>query len=108
MKPNSEPLYAQLEKLSDLSPDALMTRSQLSEKLLLIGIRHAPATLATKAVRGGGPPYRVFGSKPMYRWGDALLWATSRLSALCANTAEARVRQSGSAQPQLRRELKKN
>ena len=35
-----------------------------------------PKTLATKASRGGGPPYRLFGRKPLYRWGDGLDWAS--------------------------------
>jgi hypothetical protein len=47
------------------------------------------ATLATKATRGGGPAYRLFGTKPLYRWGDALAWAQSRLSEPRRTTAEA-------------------
>ena len=29
------------------------------------------ATLATKATRGGGPPFQKFGSRALYRWADA-------------------------------------
>ena len=45
-------------------------------------------TLATKATRGGGPPYQKFGSRALYRWGDALLWAKERLSAPRCSTSE--------------------
>jgi alkylation response protein AidB-like acyl-CoA dehydrogenase len=61
-------------------PDALLTRNQAAAALTEAGLPVAPATLATKATRGGGPPYRLFGRKPLYRWGDALAWAESRLT----------------------------
>jgi len=48
----------------------------------------APATLATMATRGGGPPFHKFGAHVLYRWGDALAWAQSRLSAPRRNTSE--------------------
>jgi hypothetical protein len=45
------------------------------------------ATLATMASRGGGPPYRLFGRVPLYRWGDVLVWAEARLTApRCSTT----------------------
>jgi hypothetical protein len=47
-------------------------------------------TLATKATRGGGPRYRLFGSRPLYGWGDALDWARARLSEPVTNTSQTR------------------
>src|SRR3954471_19185238 len=47
-------------------------------------------TLATKAVRGDGPTYRVFGRTVLYRWADALAWAEGRLSAPRRSTSEVR------------------
>jgi hypothetical protein len=75
-------------------PDALLTRSQTAEALTLDGYPVKPKTLATKATRGGGPPYRLFGKRALYRWGDSLSWAESRLSAPRRSTSEqdARVR----------------
>lgn len=60
--------------------DVLLRRDQTAEALTEAGYPTAPATLATKASRGGGPPYRTFGRWPLYRWGDALAWAEARLS----------------------------
>ena len=72
-----------------LSPDALLRRAELAAALTAYGFPTAPATLATMATRGGGPPFRLFGRIPLYRWGDALTWAEGRLSAPRRSTAEA-------------------
>lgn len=60
--------------------EALLTRSATAENLEKAGFPGSPKTLATKASRGGGPPYRLFGPRPLYRWRDALVWAHSRLT----------------------------
>jgi hypothetical protein len=71
------------------SPDALLRRKATAEALTALGYPVSDKTLATKATRGGGPPYRSFGRTPLYRWGDALSWAESRLSAPRCSTSEA-------------------
>jgi hypothetical protein len=68
--------------------DALLTREQTSEALKESGFPIEPTTLATKASRGGGPPYEKFGPRALYRWGNSLAWAQSRLSAPRRNTSE--------------------
>src|SRR5689334_126415 len=73
------------------SPDALLRRDATAAALTAAGYKTAPGTLATKATRGGGPPYRLFGRIPLYRWGDAVAWAESRLSKPVRNTSEAGV-----------------
>jgi hypothetical protein len=70
-------------------PDALLTRNAVAAALTAAGFPVKAATLATKATRGGSPPYQLFGSRPLYRWGDALEWAKSRLSAPRRSTSEA-------------------
>jgi hypothetical protein len=70
------------------NPDALLTREATSAALKLAGFPVETKTLATKASRGGGPPYRLFGRKPLYRWGDALAWAQARLSPPICSTSE--------------------
>jgi len=70
------------------NPDALLTREQTSEALKEAGYPVEPSTLATKASRGGGPSFHKFGARVLYRWGDALAWARSRLSASRRNTSE--------------------
>lgn len=61
-------------------PNARLRRKMTADALTAKGFPCSPATLATKAVRGGGPPYQLFGRIPLYRWGDALAWAEARLS----------------------------
>jgi hypothetical protein len=70
-------------------PNALLSRDQTAKALTAVGFQTKPKTLATKASRGGGPPYRLFGARALYRWGEALAWAESRLSAPRGSTSEA-------------------
>jgi hypothetical protein len=69
--------------------DALLTRRDAAAALTAAGYPVARATLATRAVRGGGPPFRRFGRVPLYSWGDLLAWAQSRLSPPICSTSEA-------------------
>ncbi len=69
--------------LNDLPPDALLRRRDLAQALTARGFPMTVATLATKVSRPGrwgGPPYQLFGRVPLYRWGDALVWAEGCLS----------------------------
>ena len=70
-------------------PNTLLTRKATAEALNAAGYPVRPATLATKASRGGGPPFRRWGRIPLYRWGDTLEWAQSRLGAPMRSTSEA-------------------
>ncbi len=71
------------------SPEALLTREATAAALTASGFPVKSKTLATKATRGGGPPFMSFCSRVLYRWGDALAWAESRLSAPRRSTSEA-------------------
>jgi len=73
----------------EISAEALLTRDATAAALTASGYPTSPATLATKATRGGGPAFRRFGSRPLYKWGDALRWAQSRLGPLIGSTSEA-------------------
>jgi hypothetical protein len=68
--------------------DTLLTREQAARALTEAGYPVATATLATKATRGGGPPFQLFGRRPLYRWGDSLAWALGRLSPQIGSTSE--------------------
>jgi hypothetical protein len=70
-------------------PEIMLRRRDTAGALNEAGFPITEATLATKATRGGGPPYRLFGRVPLYRWGDALQWAESRLSPPMRSTSEA-------------------
>jgi hypothetical protein len=72
----------------DIGPDTLLRRAELARALSDAGFPTSAATLATKATRGGGPPYRLYGRIPLYRWGDALPWAQSRLSEPRGSTSD--------------------
>jgi len=75
------------------SPDALLRRKANADALKEAGFTISEATLATMAVRGGGPPYRLFGRFPLYRWGDSLAWAQGRLSPPRRSSSEADAQQ---------------
>ena len=70
------------------SPDALLPRNDAAVVLTESGFPISSATLATKACRGGGPPYRLFGRKPLYRVSDLLAWAEGRCSKVVSSTSE--------------------
>lgn len=72
--------------------DDLLDRRNLSCALALhAGRRVAVATLASLATRGGGPPFRLFGRRPLYRWGDAMEWAEQNTKPPRRSTSESDV-----------------
>jgi len=75
--------------MTAIPDDALLTRQALAAALKEAGFPVAEATLATKASRGGGPPYQLFGPKPLYRWGNSIAWARGRLTSPRRSTSEA-------------------
>ncbi len=62
------------------NPEALLTRNAAADALTAAGFPVKSKTLATKACRGGGPPYRLFNGITLYRWGDCLDWAQRSLT----------------------------
>lgn len=73
--------------MTEIHPDALLTRNRTAVVLTAAGYPIATATLRIMATRGGGPVYRKFGRVAVYRWGDALAWAEARLTAPRGNTS---------------------
>jgi hypothetical protein len=72
-------------------PNARLTRERTAEALTAAGFPVSARTLATKATRGGGPPYSLFCGRALYRWGDAIAWAQGLTTAPRRSTAEADV-----------------
>jgi hypothetical protein len=70
------------------NPDALLTRERTADALTAAGYPVRPKTLATKATRGGGPPYSLFSGRALYRWGDSLEWARSQTTPPRRSTSE--------------------
>ena len=68
--------------------DALLTRDTAAAALTEAGFPVKAKTLATKASRGGGPPFQKYGNRPLYIWGSALAWAQSRLGPVVNSTSE--------------------
>jgi hypothetical protein len=69
-------------------PNAILTRDRFAAALNEAGFPITVSTLATKATRGGGPPFQKFGNKPLYQWGPGLAWAKGRLSKSVRSTSE--------------------
>jgi hypothetical protein len=70
------------------NPDVLLTRADAAAALTEVGYPVAKATLATKATRGGGPPYIVFNGRALYKWADLLAWAEASSTVKVASTSE--------------------
>jgi hypothetical protein len=65
-----------------------LTRKQLAAALTKEGFPITAATLATKATKGGGPPYRLFGHRSMYLLSEGIVWAQSRVQSSRAAIAK--------------------
>ena len=74
-----------------IDPDARLTRKRAAEALTEEGYPTREKTLATKASRGGGPPYEIWCGRSMYKWGPLLSWARDELSEPRRSTSEADV-----------------
>ena len=70
------------------NPDALLGREAAANALTAAGYITSSATLATKATRGNGPAYRIFGKRAIYRWGDLIAWAEASTAPLRRSTSE--------------------
>jgi hypothetical protein len=69
-------------------PTARLTRRALAKALTEAGYPIAYGTLQTKASRGGGPPYEIFGRVALHTWGPSLAWAKARTSGPVSNASE--------------------
>jgi hypothetical protein len=70
------------------NPEILLGRRNAAAALTAEGFPIAESTLATMASRGNGPEYCTFGRTVLYRWGDLLAWAESRMSKPHRSTSE--------------------
>jgi len=67
----------------------LLNRVEAAQYLKKLGYPIAARTLATMVSRGGGPAYRRFGQRALYRPEDLATWAEARCSPPRRSTAEA-------------------
>lgn len=66
----------------------LVARIEAARLLTEAGFPISPATLAKKAVTGGGPPYRVWNRRAMYDVNRLMNWAKEQLGPEILNTAQ--------------------
>ena len=64
-----------------------LPRREAARLLQAHGLRTTPASLATMATRGGGPPYFKVGKLCMYRLSDLELWIAQRCTGLLDSTS---------------------
>jgi hypothetical protein len=88
--PKSPPTPTPLEAID---PRTFLTRYQLTDTLEQCGIPLSYDTLATKATRGGGPPFRIFGKSAIYQWCDVVAWVRETMGEPARTTSEHRARQ---------------
>lgn len=56
----------------------LLTRAEVSRKLLALGYPVTERTLESLAVARKGPPYAKWGNRAMYSWEQVAEWAERR------------------------------
>jgi hypothetical protein len=86
--------------LDSVDPKTFLTRFQVAEALEACGIPLSYDTLATKATRGGGPPFRIFGKSAVYQWGDVVAWVLETMGEPARTTSEHRARMASPPAPQ--------
>ena len=65
-----------------------LNRAEAAEFLSERGYKTAKATLAKRAVIGGGPPFISWGRQPLYDPADLLAWAERRCTMLRRSTSD--------------------
>jgi hypothetical protein len=73
-------------------PEARFPRKKLAELLTACGAPVSAATLATKASRGRGPKYQVFGRVAIYTWGPSVAWALAEMGEPARSASEHRAK----------------
>jgi hypothetical protein len=86
--------------LESIDPRAFFTRYQLPGTLEACGVPMSYDTLATKATRGGGPPFRIFGKSAVYQWADVVAWVLETMGEPARTTSEHRARMASPPEPQ--------
>lgn len=86
--------------LDSVDPKTFLTRFQVSEALEACGIPLSYDTLATKATREGGPPFRIFGKSAVYQWCDVVAWVLETMGEPARTTSEHRARMASPPKPQ--------
>ena len=97
--PLPNPAFVPPKPLDYIDPQTFLTSPQLAGALEQCGIQCSTETLATKATRGGGSPFRKFGKLRLYQWGDAVDWVRETMSEPARTTSEHRAREGAPPPP---------
>jgi hypothetical protein len=85
--------FAPLALTIDAIPtDTKLTRRQAAKALTDCGVPLSEKTLSTKASRGGGPPYQLFGKIAIYTWGTLVAWALAEMGEPARSASEHRIK----------------
>jgi hypothetical protein len=68
--------------------ERLLDRNEAAEFLCRLGLKTTARALAKRAVVGGGPTYRKFGSRCLYKQSDLRAWFIANLSSPRVSTSE--------------------
>lgn len=78
-----------------MEQEILLDRKEAAQFLTSRGFKTAPATLAKLACLGGGPTFKSWGRRPLYREADLLAWAQARTTEPRQSTSDPGTRRSG-------------
>ena len=76
------------QTVDSIPADARMSRKHIAQALNDCGFPTSEKTLATKACRGGGPPYQLYGKIAIYTWSKTVDWVLTELSKPARNASE--------------------
>jgi hypothetical protein len=80
-------------------PDEHLNSKQLAAALTALGLPTSSATLNTKACRGDGPPYQLYGRCRVYTWGRVVAWVNAKLGEPASSATEHRIRARSKSAP---------
>src|SRR5262249_56961612 len=78
--------------LDAIPADTRLTRRQAAKALTDCGVPLSEKTLSTKASRGGGPPYQLFGKIAIYTWRTLVAWALAEMREPARSASEHRAK----------------
>jgi hypothetical protein len=78
--------------LDAIPADTKLARRQAAKALTCCGIPLSEKTLSTKASRGGGPPYQLFGKIALYTWGTLVAWTLDEMGKPARSASEHRIK----------------
>jgi hypothetical protein len=87
----SQPSVVSISPPFDFLPaDRILFAEECACALTRAGLKTSPKSLPSKASRGDGPPYHIWGRRRVYVWGEVVEWAIKSLGCPVRSAAERR------------------